>query len=786
MTSSLATPPSVIYGECFPARSAGDLAGIAMKAVKGPISLNMDDVKFPNFEVEVDSSALTADELPKKTVIGYFLIMSDIIDKHEFIGSANNGSPLNCIGILSKNYENNDFYFSFQSPVEFHIKQDRTITSIKTEIMTPSLNDPIGLDYNSSIIYSIVRPETVPEPDVPPIAIQQALDYGVMEQLSGQLGIANSMYGGTTANVAMGIGNSGGASLNQLRQNLVSAVLSPTTTSAVSLYRTQTEISGTLSRMSVGERMRMLRQGVAEDPTKLGGALTQPDISQAQEEGLGITQPVSQPTEPYLSAEQLQIQELNIAGKKPARGNSADSGMASSVGDPFNHIPPTPFNDITGDDEDAKSLASHMTKEADDAKDDMYELLSPSEIGKTPQQLFSMSAHNSRRQSGTGLQSHDLPTFFAKYMSVASDEVRQFYRNEQSNYGFRVDNPAGWRLGVLRNWTQGGQFDWGEGMYKKIGATMNLEARSKITQAQGQYEGMGRSEQRARRKGIIAQQEEMNLPKEDIASVEGSEKLNTRMSRGDRNNPTTSMGEKMLHSDTFKSPVQNRYDLRTWSMGNLNKHITDLNVGVPHNLKNEQTRLSTSGQNKINSEIQRRRDGKRALQMTADNHYKNKGLAPEGYDPMRPHKTPHSSVGKANRYAPVLEMGAQGGSDKSSLKKEGKPSSGKKVKFKVLKESDWKEGFIKGHAFPELGVKGNRYMSHTEALKEAKKDGGQRVKGITRIKYGENALKFKGQSHYELRGGSGKIVPNPVNYKHQQHSQQYHHTQPAPSGGATK
>lgn len=266
----LNTPPSVVYADKTTGNKHSGTNGEMI-----PVKLNLDDIKHSYMESEVDSGALRATELPKKTNIGYFLILSDLIDKHEFIGSANDGAPLKCLGILSKNYENNDFFFSFQSPVQFYVKQDRVITSIRTEIVTPSLTEPVGLDFNSSIIYTVVRQQTEPEADVAPMALTQAYDYSLMEQMSQTLGVDMTEINGalipTMAQTEQQAIQAGVPVLDALRQNLVQAVLQPNDQQAAIIGRTQTEISDNLARMSLRERMQLLTgMGLDIDPTAAG------------------------------------------------------------------------------------------------------------------------------------------------------------------------------------------------------------------------------------------------------------------------------------------------------------------------------------------------------------------------------------------------------------------------------------------------------------------------------------------------------------------------------------
>ena len=730
MTSSLATPPSVIYGECFPARSAGDLAGIAMKAVKGPISLNMDDVKFPNFEVEVDSSALTADELPKKTVIGYFLIMSDIIDKHEFIGSANNGSPLNCIGILSKNYENNDFYFSFQSPVEFHIKQDRTITQIKTSILTPTLTIPPGLDKNHSIIYTIQRQNTIPEADVPPVSIQQALDYATMEQMTSQLGIDMNMFNPTSAVGQMGIGNSGGANLNSLRQSLVSAVLQPNSHSAQTIAHTESSMLTMVSRMPLHERTRAIQQAGMGNPADA----LKPNIAEAQMEGLGIAQPTQKEPAPYLSTEQLQIEDANYRkGRRDSSSSSiGDSGVGGNEIPDLHNVPLDPV----ADDDDIRSMRSNMTKDQD-----LFSQIDPSEIGMNPQQLFAEADHNSRQGASKGLQAVSLPEFFSRYMNVANEQTRQLYRQEADQHGFSVDNPNVWRLGVLRNWTgKDNDFNWGTGMYKKIGATLNLEARSKLLQAKGRYESLSKSDQRIQRGKEV---EDIKQRGEDPTSLVipepafGQESLSKRISRSYPRDGKTRMDEKHLHATDFTG--QNPYDLRTWSAPNLEHYQKDLHHGVLGSQKNQDNKLSKSALDHLRTEQKRRKDGGnlRKLQLDGGGNYKKGSEEPRRYDPHLKHKTPHSSIGEEGQRYKI---------------------SKKYTGIKAEEAIKWKNGSIREFAL-DGGSTTNDHHSHESAIKEARKHEGK-VSGITRYKH-------QGLNRYRLGKGEGKFIVTAEPNKHQ-------------------
>ncbi len=750
LVSTQNTPPSVIY-------VAHDNKGASIKV---PTSLNLDDVKWYSYQVEVDSSALTADELPKKTLIGYFLIMSDIIDKHEFLGSANDGSPLKCIGILSKNYENNDFYFSFQSPVEFYVKQDRTITSIKTEILTPQLTDPAGLDYNSSIIYTIVRQQSLPEPDVPPIAVQQAYDYAIMEQMTGMMGIDMGQINpySNAGQLGLGQGNAGGANLNALRQNLVSAVLHPTQNSASMIMSVQSEIGRNIGRMNLAGRSAMLREGLAEDPNDPRLAIAPPAPEQIQLEGLGIGQPAV--GKEYLSEEQLLIEALNLmkgkASPESGVGGSIFTGMSGATGSAFGmrggaeaFDPMARFVGGTGaqvpmnptvEDDDIKSLMSAFTadtrrfQEIDELDEERHSVLSGSPLRSpaTPRELFAEASRNTR-MGGRGLNAMSIPEFFNRYMSVANEETRQQYRVERDNHGFDLDNPNVWRLGVLKSWAGANlDFNWGNRMYKEIGGTLNLEGRQKILQAINRYSSLDPSEQRAQRAIELGPLRERGQRAFDIPEPKyGTEELITRISRTTPEDTRTRQDEKSIGMDWSKS---NPYDLRTWTNQRLRDYKTDLQFGVPVEARNANTKLSKRAMSFIDNELTGRTSKATNKILYRDDKTYSPKKAHRHYDPTRPWDTPHPNTGASLRFI----ISKKGGKKKITIRGD-TPVKGATAMFEdnttplPHEGVPWKQGYIS--KYPSGKAKAHTFTTHEEVIRHArdwnKSNPKKKGKGIT-------------------------------------------------------
>ena len=146
--------------------------------------------------------SMVAGTLPTKTEFPYFLVMSDLI-KSDFYVSANQGANLNCLGVISKANAEQDFYFQYQAPQSFYATKDEIISSITTEIRTPSLDVPSALSPYSSIIYQITRYEPIPIQTSEPIWLQQQMAFGQITNLLQQLVTSNSVQPAITADEEM-------------------------------------------------------------------------------------------------------------------------------------------------------------------------------------------------------------------------------------------------------------------------------------------------------------------------------------------------------------------------------------------------------------------------------------------------------------------------------------------------------------------------------------------------------------------------------------------------------
>ena len=123
-----------------------------------PRSLNPDGEQRSGYTIEIGSSPIRAKNLPIKLTDGYYFILCPtLIDDPQFYISANNGSVIPAIAIVSKTYVSGDFYTTFQSPITFYAKKRKVISSIKIQIRNSSMGVPSNLGANSSVIFSIRR-----------------------------------------------------------------------------------------------------------------------------------------------------------------------------------------------------------------------------------------------------------------------------------------------------------------------------------------------------------------------------------------------------------------------------------------------------------------------------------------------------------------------------------------------------------------------------------------------------------------------------------------------------
>ena len=148
-----------------------------------PRTLNPDGEQRSGYTIEIGSTPVRAKFLPIKLTDGYYYILApDLIDDPQFYITANNGSVIPAIALVSKTYVSGDFYTTFQSPLSWYVKQPKVISSIKIQIRNSSMGVPSNLGANSSVIFSVKRYNPQPYTIPMDITTQQSLDYKLLNQ----------------------------------------------------------------------------------------------------------------------------------------------------------------------------------------------------------------------------------------------------------------------------------------------------------------------------------------------------------------------------------------------------------------------------------------------------------------------------------------------------------------------------------------------------------------------------------------------------------------------------
>ncbi len=102
-----------------------------------------------------ESAVFTANKLPRKMTIPYYLICSSLIDDKFYNGNID-GNTAPIMGVVNRENGFGDYYFGGPSTNQFTITAPTTITEITTQILDPRMK-PARVDEDSCIIYSIER-----------------------------------------------------------------------------------------------------------------------------------------------------------------------------------------------------------------------------------------------------------------------------------------------------------------------------------------------------------------------------------------------------------------------------------------------------------------------------------------------------------------------------------------------------------------------------------------------------------------------------------------------------
>ena len=116
----------------------------------------------------VTQANLAAENLPTKLDYPYLLIYSSIIaggTNTEYYGGLDGKSKLPCIGYITRNYNEGDFFYGMEQSFNYTANKTFTLTDIETEIRLPDGTRP-RLGTHNSIIYKITKPITLPNNNI--------------------------------------------------------------------------------------------------------------------------------------------------------------------------------------------------------------------------------------------------------------------------------------------------------------------------------------------------------------------------------------------------------------------------------------------------------------------------------------------------------------------------------------------------------------------------------------------------------------------------------------------
>ena len=162
-------------------------APLTINSTTLPQTHNPDNEQYVGYTVAVQSSVVSAVQLPTKLEYPYFLLLSDIIDSPQYCITAHGGSFVNVVSTIYRMYVAGDFYTNFSSSNSIYVTAPRTLSSITCSIRTPSLEVPTNIGENCTIIFQIDRTRK-PMPIAPATYEEiQERDYAVMDLINSQL-----------------------------------------------------------------------------------------------------------------------------------------------------------------------------------------------------------------------------------------------------------------------------------------------------------------------------------------------------------------------------------------------------------------------------------------------------------------------------------------------------------------------------------------------------------------------------------------------------------------------
>ena len=154
---SLPNNPSVPYStmtNIYPGEVPDE--GQSKKGIAGSMNYNVNRCIINNeIKATATSASFTAENLPRKMSIPYYLVCSNLIGDKYYNG-AEDGNTSAIMAVVNRENGFGDYYFGSETSNEFTITMPTTISEITTTILDPKMK-PARLDEDSCIIYKIVK-----------------------------------------------------------------------------------------------------------------------------------------------------------------------------------------------------------------------------------------------------------------------------------------------------------------------------------------------------------------------------------------------------------------------------------------------------------------------------------------------------------------------------------------------------------------------------------------------------------------------------------------------------
>ncbi len=138
-----------LYSQMLDSRLNYFATAVSLKTLGGSTATN--GGVSPASVILANSTRITARDLPRRLLRGYFLLKSDILDQANYFETSN---PLQTMGIVGK-YQGNDDFISYDGGgPTFTVTRKKTITSIQSQILDPE--GALGqVGDNSGVIYRV-------------------------------------------------------------------------------------------------------------------------------------------------------------------------------------------------------------------------------------------------------------------------------------------------------------------------------------------------------------------------------------------------------------------------------------------------------------------------------------------------------------------------------------------------------------------------------------------------------------------------------------------------------